>query len=1509
MHRYSTNKVSELNERTRLDLATREEGQFRQQNTSQTIANKQRYRDLTKVVKLKERQLRIRPWHNPAKLSYSTLSLWLWCSMAQHELKEQSAPQTAYLLVALMRILAIAKGYFQLSLFSINSADNNRIHYNSTVRMFLSVKLILVTQIIVSVRFLPLTRLHTAARIILLTQSACGMMIYNPVFLRSSLLQELMTDKANQASLAGLCREYSLTKSLMWLNVPESNHSTAMDSRLNSKLICVENIRFSPSDADEHISMPARPQHSRLIICFDKRSNYWHTFLSSKTMAYYPYMYCAIGEWMMVSAFLVFILLQALELRHFEIRLPELRGGFDECMRLAAAGLRRDSICSAFPGPAVDHAEKVKRSEIRIHSKSQKGADMMSEKTIGMNRAAWKLVHWIRAFPSDRTFRVKEDSTYSSPAPVSIGVPQSSVLRRLMSLIFLCLLIRQPVVPDCRPAPAPNARKKTHRREHNSCIPNKQVREHEYMRVFYPDCLNGCLEKELKEDQTYETDTENRFKIARNSEQLPKSYVSELMEGVGERIRSMVGREQLRVRYQTGERRLCPRKFKIEQINRTRIRKSSVVVAGVPSNKAKEFVKAIYDSHQQRYPTRPEKYPRPYIGFVPTLRIPLANWKYSAAHRIAHPNPITSNITSVTRLGVLMQVHHWLPSCSNERLTSSRSEAVVGYRTPIATFCFNRSYQLVRRRAGVKKVAKSGFIRLYGPHRLRKYYEIASRPRKPWHLTESSETYRLCDSSKVGKLHEESKLLEAVQLNKYDYDLVVIGGGSGGLAASKEAAIFGAKTAVLDFVKPTPKNTVWGLGGTCVNVGCIPKKLMHQAAILGYSLDDSEKFGWDIKKDEVKHDWEKMVEGIQNHIHSLNWGYRVVLRENAVDYLNAYGEIIDAHTIKITKKSGETSTITTNKMILAMGERPRYPDIPGDKEYGITSDDLFSLPYNPGKTLVVGASYVALECAGFLTSLGYDTTVMVRSILLRGFDQQMAEMIGEYMQKHGTKFIRPCVPTSISQVEPADLEKGKTGRYRVTAKYSDGKPFSEEYNTIIFAIGRDPCIDTEMMKRLGIKLDKANRVICEDDEQTSLDNIYAIGDINAGKPQLTPVAIQAGRYLARRLFAGSTELTDYVNVATTVFTPIEYGAIGLSEEDAIAKYGKENITVYHSHFNPLEWVLPHRDDNVCYAKLVCNKAANEQVLGFHVLGPNAGEITQGYAVAMKIGVTKADFDATIGIHPTCSEAWATWQYPESPSDFHHSARYEGFRGHAKSYRLLRLIPYRNAYLVFSTKRGTTIKANIMPCRSSIEARCILGHIHTNKASAQLARFLNERCEICSLEYKAKHLEKPESKNVSEQGFVVIGSVNSSRYVSSSTRLLGFKSISTILNNTPIVMVNRWWVEICDFYGRLPRFDEITHFSKTYYHDNGFLGMPTDGPHRFLPGFREVYCDIFGLHILDHLTPFNSPFILQQCKRATSNKYLPTRDVGQCQSHMSYPDQSKDIQWVSGKLPSANLLRN
>uniref|UniRef100_A0A183AEW3 thioredoxin-disulfide reductase (NADPH) n=1 Tax=Echinostoma caproni TaxID=27848 RepID=A0A183AEW3_9TREM len=462
------------------------------------------------------------------------------------------------------------------------------------------------------------------------------------------------------------------------------------------------------------------------------------------------------------------------------------------------------------------------------------------------------------------------------------------------------------------------------------------------------------------------------------------------------------------------------------------------------------------------------------------------------------------------------------------------------------------------------------------------------------------------DSSKISNYKKESKLMEIITKNDFDYDLAVIGGGSGGLAASKEAAKLGAKTVVFDFVVPTPQDTTWGLGGTCVNVGCIPKKLMHQASLLREGMSDAVHFGWQLEPEKVKHEWSQIIESVGNHIHSLNWGYRTQLRDINVEYINAFAELVDSHTIKYTKKNKETGTATAKTIILATGERPRYPGIPGDKQYAITSDDLFSLSYPPGKTLVIGASYVALECAGFLTGFGFDTTVMVRSILLRGFDQQMAEKIGEYMSKHGTKFIRPCVPTSV-------------------------RVFS-----VIMAIGRDPTWDRKAMESLGLKMDK----------YSSVENIYAIGDVVSGKPQLTPVAIHAGRYLAKRLYVGDVELTDYVNVPTTVFTPIEYGACGLSEENAIAKYGQENIEVYHSHFIPLEWTVPHRPDDG-YAKLICLKTENERVVGLHILGPNAGEITQGFAVAMKLGATKADFDRTIGIHPTCAETFTTLHVTKS----------------------------------------------------------------------------------------------------------------------------------------------------------------------------------------------------------------------------------------------------------------------
>lgn len=485
------------------------------------------------------------------------------------------------------------------------------------------------------------------------------------------------------------------------------------------------------------------------------------------------------------------------------------------------------------------------------------------------------------------------------------------------------------------------------------------------------------------------------------------------------------------------------------------------------------------------------------------------------------------------------------------------------------------------------------------------------------------------------RAQDEGRLVELLSKPAYDYDLIVIGGGSGGLAASKEAARHGKKVAVFDFVQPTPIGTTWGLGGTCVNVGCIPKKLMHQAANLGHYLHDSRKFGWEFS-DEVKHDWETMKSNIQNHVHSLNWGYRVQLREKKVTYENSFAEFIGPHTIKAVNKKGKESTYTARNFILATGLRPRYPGIPGDREFGVTSDDLFSLPYNPGKTCVIGASYVALECGGFLRAIGCEVTVLVRSILLRGFDQEMAEKIGVYMEKEGIKIVRECIPTKVEQIEA-----GQPGRLLVTGEMSNGDIFQDEFNTILFAIGRDACTANIGLDVVGVKLNPKNGKVMNINEQSTVPYIYAIGDILDGRQELTPVAIQAGKLLARRMFAGSDIQCDYVNVPTTVFTPIEYGCCGYSEEDAIAKFGADNIEVYHAGMWPLEYTVAKRSEDDCYVKLICLRNQNEKVVGFHYLGPNAGEITQGFALGMRLGATKGDFDALIGIHPTCAEIFTT----------------------------------------------------------------------------------------------------------------------------------------------------------------------------------------------------------------------------------------------------------------------------
>ncbi|XP_036051320.1 thioredoxin reductase 2, mitochondrial isoform X3 [Onychomys torridus] len=450
----------------------------------------------------------------------------------------------------------------------------------------------------------------------------------------------------------------------------------------------------------------------------------------------------------------------------------------------------------------------------------------------------------------------------------------------------------------------------------------------------------------------------------------------------------------------------------------------------------------------------------------------------------------------------------------------------------------------------------------------------------------------------------------AKEAGQQSFDLLVIGGGSGGLACAKEAAQLGRKVAVADYVEPSPQGTRWGLGGTCVNVGCIPKKLMHQAALLGDMIKDADHYGWEVAQP-IQHNWKKMAEAVQNHVKSLNWGHRVQLQDRKVKYFNIKASFVNEHTVCGVDKGGKA--------------------IKGALEYGITSDDIFWLKESPGKTLVVGASYVALECAGFLTGIGLDTTVMMRSIPLRGFDQQMSSLVTDHMESHGTRFLKGCVPSLIKKLP--------TGQLQVTWKdQASGKEDTGTFDTVLWAIGRVPETRNLNLEKAGVNVNPENqKIVVDAQEATSVPHIFAIGDVAEGRPELTPTAIKAGKLLAQRLFGKSSTLMDYSNVPTTVFTPLEYGCVGLSEEEAVALHGQEHVEVYHAYYKPLEFTVTGRDASQCYIKMVCLREAPQLVLGLHFLGPNAGEVTQGFALGIKCGASYAQVMQTVGIHPTCSE--------------------------------------------------------------------------------------------------------------------------------------------------------------------------------------------------------------------------------------------------------------------------------
>jgi thioredoxin/glutathione reductase (selenoprotein) len=398
-------------------------------------------------------------------------------------------------------------------------------------------------------------------------------------------------------------------------------------------------------------------------------------------------------------------------------------------------------------------------------------------------------------------------------------------------------------------------------------------------------------------------------------------------------------------------------------------------------------------------------------------------------------------------------------------------------------------------------------------------------------------------STKDGGSSSSSTTATAETKSQYEYDLAVIGGGSGGMAAAKEAAKYGANVVLFDYVKPSTQGTTWGLGGTCVNVGCVPKKLMHRAAVIGQTLHDAHHFGWSVTDESKQFDWGKLVTNTRNHVRMLNFGYKKGLKSADVKYINGLASFPadnDGHTLEYKKRFKEKEPpvkLTFDKVLIAVGGRPTIPkSVPGAIEYAITSDDIFYLNRSPGKTLVVGAGYIALECGGFLTECGFEVDIAVRSIILRGFDRDCTNKIHEHMASSGTNFLLRTNVTKITKDE-------ETGKLMVTMDIDGGDPIITPYDTVMYATGRTADTANLQLENLNasLKADKHGKLDCVD-EQTNVPNVFAVGDVLIGRPELTPVAIQAGELLARRLYKqGATKVMNYDLIATTVFTPAEYG--------------------------------------------------------------------------------------------------------------------------------------------------------------------------------------------------------------------------------------------------------------------------------------------------------------------------------------------------------------------------------
>ncbi|TQE13711.1 hypothetical protein C1H46_000718 [Malus baccata] len=457
----------------------------------------------------------------------------------------------------------------------------------------------------------------------------------------------------------------------------------------------------------------------------------------------------------------------------------------------------------------------------------------------------------------------------------------------------------------------------------------------------------------------------------------------------------------------------------------------------------------------------------------------------------------------------------------------------------------------------------------------------------------------------------------------YDFDLFTIGAGSGGVRASRFAANFGASVAVCELPFSTiSSDTTGGVGGTCVLRGCVPKKLLVYASKFAHEFEESNGFGWRYET-EPKHDWSTLLANKNAELQRLTGIYKNVLKKANVTLIEGRGKIVDPHTVDVDGK-----LYSARHILVSVGGRPFIPEIPGS-EYAIDSDAALDLPTKPEKIAIVGGGYIAVEFAGIFNGLTSDVHVFIRQKkVLRGFDEEVRDFVQEQMALRGIEFHTEESPQAIVKAADGSLSL-KTNKGTI-----------EGFSHIMFATGRRPNTKNLGLEAIGVKLSKNGAIEVDEFSRTEVPSIWAIGDVT-DRVNLTPVALMEGGAIAKTLFLNEPTKPDYRAVPSAVFSQPPIGQVGLSEEQAVEQYG--DVDIYTSNFRPLKATVSGLPDRTFMKLIVCAKT--NKVLGLHMCGEDSPEIVQGFAVAVKAGLTKADLDSTIGIHPTAAEEFVTMRTP------------------------------------------------------------------------------------------------------------------------------------------------------------------------------------------------------------------------------------------------------------------------